>query len=378
MKKIIHVITGLNTGGAEMMLYKLLADLDRQSYQHAVISLGTKGTIGSEIESLGISLYCLNLQKMRHILSSPAQLSKIFKREKPDIIQGWMYHGNFIGLMIKILIDKKAALLWNIRYSLYDIAREKLNTRLIIRICGMFSRLPEVIIYNSKIATTQHEKIGYSLSRHCVIPNGFDCQIFRPSNESRANIRRELNIANDDIVVGHVARFHPMKGHDVFFDAVAMLYDRYPNVHYVLSGRGVSRLSDAFRHLLMRFSSPERIHLLEERRDIPALTASFDLAVSSSSWGEGFSNTVGEAMACGVPCVVTDVGDSAWIVGDGGTVVPPSQPKALADALEKSILCGSDRRKAIGARGRLRIENHFSIQEISRQYNALYDSVTSG
>ena len=358
-----------------MMLSKLLAAEDNNACQSAVISLGGKGTIGAEIEALGITVYALNLRKLRDVFSSLFQLSGIVKKERPHIIQGWMYHGNFIGLIIKLFIDRNVVLLWNIRYSLYDLAHEKFKTRLIIKLCALFSRLPKATVYNSHIATSQHEKIGYSLLRHRVIPNGFDCRVFGPSAESRSRIRRELDIGNDAIVVGHVARFHPMKGHDVLFDAIELLYDRLPNVHYVLAGSGVSRSTVAFREFLGRFPRPERIHLLGERRDVSALTASFDLAVSSSSWGEGFSNTIGEAMACAVPCVVTDVGDSAWIVADAGLVVPPSRPRELADAMEKCILSGDAPRKAMGSRGRLRIESHFSIEEISKQYNALYDNV---
>jgi glycosyltransferase involved in cell wall biosynthesis len=377
MKKIVHIITGLNTGGAEMMLYKLLVNMDKNAYYSAVVSLGDKGTIGPHIESLGIPVYTLKLTGASKIVSAIMRLGKVIRKESPDIVQGWMYHGNFISVLIKFFIKKNILLVWNIRYSLYDIALEKLNTRFIIKLCAALSRIPDATIYNSKIATVQHQKSGYSLSRHQVIPNGFDSQIFQPSATFRQAIRQELNIGNEDIVVGHVARFHPMKGHDILFDAILLLYDKYPRVHYVLSGRGVCCSTEEFRRFLTRVPVSNRIHLLGERQDIPALTSSFDLAVSSSSWGEGFSNTIGEAMASAVPCVVTDVGDSAWIVGDGGMVVPPSQPKALAAAIEKGVLLDSNQRKTLGAKGRSRIEKHFSIREIVNQYKSLYDDIVS-
>lgn len=375
MIKIAHIITGLNTGGAEMMLYKLLVNMDKNAYCSVVVSLGDKGTIGQQIESLGISVYTLKLTGASKVVSAIMRLSKIIKKESPDIVQGWMYHGNFISVLIKFFIKANILLLWNIRYSLYDIALEKLNTRFIIKLCAVLSSIPDATIYNSKIATVQHQKSGYSLSRHRVIPNGFDSQIFQPSAAFRQAIRLELNIGAEEIVVGHVARFHPMKGHDILFDAIQLLYNKYPRVHYVLSGRGVCCSTEEFRQFLSRFPVSNRIHLLGERQDIPALTSSFDLAVSSSSWGEGFSNTVGEAMSSGVPCIVTDVGDSAWIVGEGGMVVPPSQPGALAAAIEKGILLDSNQRKTLGAKGRSRIEKHFSIREIVNQYKSLYDDV---
>lgn len=376
MKRIVHVITGLDTGGAQMMLAKLLAATDRNACQSAVISLGDKGRIGAGIEELGIPVYSLDLRKPQNLLSSLFRIAGIMRRERPHVIQGWMYHGNFMGLLIRLFIRRKAVLLWNIRYSLYDLAREKPGTRLLIKLCALLSRLPAATVYNSKIAAAQHEKTGYSLTRHRIIPNGFDCRVFRPSAEARSRIRRELQIDDDAVVVGHVARFHPMKGHDVLLDAMALLCGRQPNVHFVLAGSGVTRSTILFRDFLERSSFSGRVHLLGEYRQIPALTASFDLAVSSSSWGEGFSNAVGEAMACGVPCVVTDVGDSAWIVGDAGLVVPPSQPRALAGAMERCILAGEAKRKAMGSRGRTRVESRFAIEEIAKKYIALYDDVS--
>lgn len=376
MKKVVHVITGLDTGGAEMMLFKLLKHMHNESYEHVVISLSDQGTVGPKIKGLGISVETLRLREGFNPFIFPGKLFRLINKNQPDIIQGWMYHGNLACSLIAPFLFPSIPYFWNIRYSLYDLAREKFLTRSVIKTGSFLSSFPAACIYNSKAAVHQHEAIGYRCKNVHVIPNGFDCEAFKSSYESKVSVRHELSIDQKTLLVGIIGRFHPMKGHKFFLEAVKMLIRKYDNVHFVLAGKGIIESNEQFNHLLSPLNlDRNRIHLLGERSDIPRLTAALDVAVSSSTWGEGFSNTVGEAMSCAVPCVVTDVGDSAWIVGKGGYVVHPGQSEELAWGISKLLESGQDRREEIGRAGRERIHNCFSIQSIQRRYTELYDTI---
>lgn len=378
MKRVVHVITGLDTGGAEMMLFKLLRHMTRNCYEHAVISLSDKGTVGPKIEKLGIPVETLRLKQGVNSIIFPGKLFRLIKKYQPDIIQGWMYHGNLVCSLLAPFLFPRIPYLWNIRYSLYDITCEKFLTRSVINAGSLLSSLPAACIYNSKVAVHQHEAIGYHCKNIHVIPNGFDCEDFAPSHESRLLLCNELCLDTKTLLVGLIGRFHPMKGHKVFFKAVNMLIEQYDNVHFVLAGKGISESNEEFNQLISPLNiERNRLHLLGERTDIPRLTAALDVAVSSSTWGEGFSNTIGEAMSCAIPCVVTDVGDSAWIVGKGGSVVPPGQPNELARAIASMLDLSRVQREDIGRAGRDRIQHCFSIQAIQKQYADLYDSIVS-
>ncbi len=361
-----------------MMLFKLLKHMNKDCYEHVVISLSDKGTVGPNIETLGIPVETLRLKEGFNAFIFPGKLLRLIKKNQPNIIQGWMYHGNLACSLIAPFLFPRIPYLWNIRYSLYDITREKFLTRSVINTGSFLSSFPAACIYNSKIAVHQHEAIGYHCKNVHVIPNGFDCEALTPSFESRLSLRNELCIDHNALLVGLVGRFHPMKGHKVFFEAMKMLIEKYDDVHFVLAGKGVSGSNEQFNQLISPLNlDRNRIHLLGERTDIPRLTAALDVAVSSSTWGEGFSNTIGEAMSCAIPCVVTDVGDSAWIVGKGGNVVPPGQSNELARAVAFLLDLSCEQREEIGRSGRDRIHNCFSIQSIQKQYTNLYDKILS-
>jgi glycosyltransferase involved in cell wall biosynthesis len=187
------------------------------------------------------------------------------------------------------------------------------------------------------VSANQHEAIGYRADRRSVIPNGFDCERFQPDTGARASVRAELGLDEETPLIGLIARYHPMKDHANFLAAARLVLKQEPTAHFLLAGPCVEVSTKELSTLVSTLGLQGRIHLLGERSDIPRLTAALDIACSSSAWGEGFPNVIGEAMACGVPCVVTDVGDSAWIVGETGFVVSPKSPQELAESLQKAI-----------------------------------------
>jgi glycosyltransferase involved in cell wall biosynthesis len=368
----MHIITGLDVGGAEMMLLKLLS-ASSGDWQSMVVSLKDEGAIGPSITKLGVPVECLHLHRSAPNPARLFSLRILTKRFRPQVIQGWMPHGNLVASLTQFASRIAAPVIWNIRMSLDDIAGERLTTLGLIRLGGILSRLPSAIVYNSQSGARQHEKRGYRNARSAVISNGFDCDMFRPDEQARCDIRSQFGLERTAILIGLVARRHPMKDQFGFLQAASLVSAQHPESRFLLVGNGLTESEPALQKTIEQLDLKGRVLLLGERTDTPRLTAGLDIACSSSAWGEGFSNAIGEAMACGVPCVVTDVGDSRFLVGETGMTVPPRNPEALAHAIEQLIAAGSARRKELGLAARRRIESEFSLSKITRRYEDLYN-----
>lgn len=371
-RRVAFLTTGLSTGGAEMMLLKLCSRLDRSRFAPSVISLSDKGVIGPRIEALGVPVYALGMRPSRPSLSGLMRLRKLVSTLRPDLIQGWMYHGNLAAS----LTAGNRPVVWGIRQSLYGLEKERALTRWVIRLGAVMSHYSRAIVYNSRTSARQHAAFGFDASQSHTIPNGFDTETFHPNEDARVSIRQELGLSGNAVLIGLIGRYHPMKDHRTFLNAAALLSKKSSNVvYFLLAGREVDRDNPALGAMIMEFGLGDRVFLLGEREDIPQLNAALDIATSASAWGEGFSNSVGEAMSCGVPCVVTDVGDSAWITGDIGRVVPPSNPGALAAAWKSLIALGRDKRLALGLLARQRVMENFSLGSVIKQYEELYEAL---
>ncbi|PZV19587.1 MAG: glycoside hydrolase [Pseudanabaena sp.] len=373
---ILHVITGLSTGGAETMLYRLLAQTNRVRFEPVVISLIDKGNmLGDRIEALDIPVYTIGMRAGVPTFKAFQELARLVRQIKPQLIQGWMYHGNLAASLASWFYFSKKFVFWSIHHSINSLKSEKSSTIKIIKLGAYLSRLTAKIAFVSQASKTQHELLGYDQSRCLVIPNGFDTSIFSPSYEARLSVREELKIAPTSILIGLVCRYHPMKDHANFIQAAGLLLEKQPDVHFLLAGTGVSQTNQDLLDIIENGNISNNIHLLGERRDTPRLIASLDIMSLSSAYGEAFPLVVGEAMSCGVPCVVTDVGDSAWVVSDTGRVVPPKDSAALAKAWKDLIGLGLDRRILLGTDARNRILDLFSLESVVRQYEAMYESV---
>jgi glycosyltransferase involved in cell wall biosynthesis len=372
--KILHVITDLSTGGAEMMLVKLLSEMDPDRFTHSVLSLRDQGRLAARVAELGFPVTELDLKGPGCRAGAILGHLRRARHFGPDLVQGWMYHGNLAALVLCRLLRLNAPILWNIRQSLYDIGLEKRATQAVIRLGALCSSKPRAILYNSRLGAGQHRAFGFHGARVRVIPNGFDCNRFRPDFDARRSIRAELGIPEDSIVVGVVARYHPVKGHDTFFQAAKQIARDHKGVRFLLAGAGVVWENPVFAGSVAEAEPAGRFHFLGERSDICRLTAALDIAVSPSH-AEGFSNTIGEAMACGVPCVVTDVGDSRFVAGETGVAVPPGDPAALAAGVGTLIRAGTEGRRALGRAARARIQEHFSISRVARMVEDLYEEI---
>jgi len=359
-----------------MMLYKLLSRTDRGRFEPAVISLSDRGTLGERIEELGIPVIDIGIKHSRPTLTGILRLITIARKLKPNIIQGWMYHGNLAAQVANFFMPGKAPVLWNIRQSLYSLSYEKTATAAVIKLGSYLSRFPAYIIYNSKTGAAQHEAIGYRAGARVFIPNGFDTDRFVPFDEAKISVRGEMGITKDAFLIGLICRYHPMKDHINFLKAASLLLSKHSNVHFILAGDQVDESNSELRKEIHDLQLSNYVHLLGERSDIPRLTASLDIA-AISSYAEGFPNAIGEAMSCAVPCVVTNVGDSPSIVADTGRVVPPHDSQALADAWSELISINAVQRRELGLRARQRICDNFSLDAVARQYEALYEKIVA-
>jgi glycosyltransferase involved in cell wall biosynthesis len=370
--KILHLTTGLGMGGAEKMLYNLLSKTNRHQFEPIVLSLIDRGVWGDRISALDIPVHTLEMKSSKPTLAEIWRLFSVVHQLQPDLIQGWMYHGNLAAQITKISHFKSVPIIWNIRHSIYSLTYEKATTAAVIKVLASLSSFSEKIIYNSHIGASQHKQLGYAAAKTKVIPNGFDTELFIPSMQSRNQLRAELGLPENTFLIGRISRYHPMKDFANFLQAAAFLLKEHPDVHFVLAGSEVNFENQDLSKIINDLKIVKHIHLLGERQDIPRLTAALDIASTSSSFGEAFPNVIGEAMSCGVTCAVTDVGDSAFIVGETGKVVPPKDHIALANAWKELINIGVEGRKPLGASARKRIVDNFSLESVVAQYEDLY------
>jgi len=353
------------------MLYKLIVSMDSSRFETTVISLTDEGSLGPGLKKQGITVHCLQMPRGLPAPRSLRRLRQIVNTLRPDILQGWMYHGNLAAFVS----GSRAPILWNVRQSLYEMSRERWLTQLVIYISEHISSRVTTILYNSRVSAQQHAALGFSTSNAVVIPNGFDISVFRPDSSAFDRVRAELNVTGEQILIGLVARYHPMKDHAGFLRAAALLSRDHPEARFVMAGLGVDKNNRDLMSLIHRLGLSPCVILLGERDNISSLMPALDIASCSSAWGEGFPNVIGEAMACGVPCVVTDVGDCASIVGETGRVVPPRDPSSLAQAWRELIDMGAQQRQQLGLAARERVKDNFSLDAVTRRYEALYQNV---
>lgn len=373
--KIVHIITELSlTSGAGTMLYKLLSTMDTTRFDCEVISLTEIGPVGRKIETLAIPVRALGMDRRYPNPLAIFRLTLWLIRSAPGLVQTWMYHADLFG-GVAAKIAGNIPVVWGVRHSALPMKEGRLLTRWTTRFCALLSQyLPRRIVYCSETARTAHARLGYRHPKMIVIPTGFDLHRFRKNTPARLRIRQELNIPDDALLIGLVAPFDPQKDHQTFVLAAAQLARINPSLHFLLGGREITSDNQPLTSWINNTGCPERFHLLGQRHDVQTLLAALDIACSSSS-GEGFPAFIGEAMACAIPVVATDAGDSAWIVGETGRIIPSGDSTALTAACQALIQAGHTRRSAMGWAARRRIENHFDLPDISRRYEKLYQEV---
>lgn len=373
--RVLHIITGLGAGGAENMLERVLSQLDPHQVTSHVIALKEGGPMADSIAARGIPVEIMGLDSFLPRTLMPLRLMRRIRRIQPDVIQTWLYHADLIGGMAARMarpFGKSIPVAWGVRQSVVNPNLLKPATWRIIRSAAIASHfIPQSIVINATASIASHAALGYDTSKFLLIPNGFDSDRFRPDSEARNILRRQLGIAPETILVGLAGRYDPHKHYPGFFAAARAITLQRPDIAFVACGEGVDRGNPNMARLLAEYDAPSQLHLLGRQTDMPKFWAALDIAVSASV-GEGFSNSIGEAMSCGLPCVVTNVGDSASILANNGCVVPPGNAEALAQAILTLSAMPPEKRHALGQRARIRIQNEYSLTSATQSFVNLW------
>lgn len=371
-KRILHIITSLNVGGAERALFTLLNNGLEERYENIVVSLIDLGHYGPLLVAQGVSVHVFSINKNLSAIQALIRIGAFSKSVAPHIIQGWMYHGNFVAFLISKFWVRSGILTWNVRITLESLQTWPLITRFLVYVQRLLSASPHLIIYNSDRSKRQHIQYGFSRRNTCVIANGFDTEYWKPAQRYYSGFRSSLGLAPDSILIGFVGRNHEEKNIANFLQALSGVLNSNREIYAILIGRGVSAQSENLAFYAGRLPE-EKVFFLGERIDISEIMPSFDLFCLPSK-GEGFPNVIGEAMACAVPCIATDVGDVSMIVGDTGWVVPSNDSDSLRDAINDAVSLDRNRRFELGLKARARIESMFSIKSTVSKYISVYDN----
>ncbi|MGQ0671748.1 MAG: glycosyltransferase [Hyphomicrobium sp.] len=363
MTRVLHVISGLGTGGAESFLVALATRLMTRGFDQQVVSVTGGGPNGDRLSAAGIEVTSLAVKGPLTALKSYGPLLDAVVRADPDIIQGWMYHGDLFATAMHRLHGRKARLAWNIRCSDMRLEDYALQLRVVVKLCARLSKRPDVVLANSRAGAEAHMRAGYRPRRMDILPNGIDTGRFRPDSAARAAVRSSLGVGHGMPIILHVARVDPMKDHLTLLAAVEAL----DGAVLVLAGKGTEGMS-----------LPPRVLGLGERSDVEKLMAAADIIVSSSAYGEGFSNAIAEGMSAGLIPVATDVGDVRDIIGDVGEIVPVRDPVKLREALARLSRMGAAERGGLGLAARGRIERLFSLDRAVDRFAALYSELSAG
>lgn len=374
MIKLAHITSDLSVGGAQRVLYNLLSRMDQERFQCWVISLKDIGPIGERISELGIPAKTMEMKPFWRKPWKLVKLIMLLRQIQPDLIQTWMYHGDFVGgLSAKFLGNSQV--IWGIHHSDFNATGGKAMTLRLGRINGYLSTwMPQKIVYCSEEVCAVHTGAGYCAEKSVVIHNGIDLEEFSPSKSARVLVRKEFGISEDKELIGLFARFHPLKGHQVFFKAAGLLHQLRPDVNFILCGDGIDYKNTQLMRYIHEAGVRSVTHLLGGRSDMNRITAALDIA-TCSSYCESFSLTLGEAMACCIPCVTTNIPGPVSLLGNVGWIFPVDDYRALASAWIEILNLSPAERTIRGEAGRNWIVNHFSMEETVRKYQDLYEEL---
>lgn len=369
-KRVLFVTSGLATGGAEVVLVDLMSQLEARGCTVSVINLKDRGSQYERISRMGVDVLQIDHSSVISSLMSIAKTIKGAKSFRPDVIQGWMYHGNLAASLLALVFAMKPY--WSIHHSVVNINFEKKSLQRLISLLKLLSCHPKGIHYCSSTSSKQHELLGFAAKKSFIVPNGVDIQKFTGNRLKGQELRAKLGLEEESIVVGHIARFHPMKDHLNFIEAAGRLTKMTSNVKFLMVGKGVDQKNSTIMQALSSSNLEDHFLLLGERLDIPDLMSTLNVFSTSSAWGEAFPIVLAEAMASGVPCVATDLGDCAWLIGETGIIVPPRDSDALSRAWQTIIQEGVEGREERGIRARDRIRNLFTLDVMADKFMHAY------
>lgn len=333
--KIVILTRSLEVGGAQRQVVTLAGGLRERGHNVVVAVFYGGHVLERGLEEAGIPLCYLGKTGRWDVPGFLSRLIRFLRRERPDVLYAFQSGASIFGTLARPLMSAK--LVWGVRHSNMDFSRYGRVPCLAYRLQCAMSHIPDLIIANSRAGLDHARSNGFPDDRSIVIPNGIDTELFRPDPESRQRVRAELGVSGSEMLIGLVGRLDVMKDHPTFLRAAARLARVRADVRFVCVGPGKDQYACEIRALADSLGLASRIIWAGARGDMPAVYNALDMLVSSSSFGEGFPNVLGEAMACGTPCVVTHVGDSPWVVGDCGEIVMPRDPVALDAAITRML-----------------------------------------
>jgi glycosyltransferase involved in cell wall biosynthesis len=370
--KILHIINTLEIGGAQSVLVQLLEGWGNGREHQLVVSLRKRGQLSAKIEALNVPVLHLDMTPGTFNFKKFLQLIQIIRSYKPDLIQTWLYHSDLLG-SIGARFTGRAPIVWGVHHTTADVNSVKPATWGVVRILSLLStRLPSQIICCSSSAYQTHIALGYSKEKMKIVYNGVDTNQFKPDPNAQALIQKELGLSKQAKLIGMFARYHPQKDHDTFILAAAKLLQKHPNVHFVLAGDGVDSSNKHLREKLLQEGIQYNFHLLGSRQDMPYLCAGMNIVSLTSSYGEALPMTLCEAMSCAVPCVATDVGDTASLIGDTGKVVKPNAPQELADTWQVILEYSDMEYNRLCDQARSRIFEFYNQKDMIHNYKFIY------
>ncbi len=372
--RILHAIIGLNVGGAELMLKRLIeSHQGNHKYRHTVISLTGVGTVGQQLRADGIEVVALGMNSLWDIPRVLLHLVRFIRTSQPDVVQTWMYHADLLGGIAARFAGNRHVI-WGIRTTEVTAGGSR-ATAFVRKLCAWLSSfVPHTVVCAAEASRRSHIAVGYDASRMIVVPNGFDLARLQATPAQRDVLRLQCGFDQDLAVIGYLGRFHPAKDQENFVRTAGMVAQKYRNVRFLMVGRDLNANNALLTKWINATGHPDRFVLLGERPDVPACLSAMDIFCLSSRT-EGFPNVVAEAMAMGLPSVVTDVGDAAMLLAGNGVVVPKEDSQALALGLEQLLQMPPQTRHLIGQKAKERMHAEFSLDRAREQFEAVYQRV---
>ncbi|QBL09811.1 glycosyltransferase [Rheinheimera sp. D18] len=370
--KVCHVITSLDIGGAELVLYRLLSAQRDNVADVSVITLRPEGALAAKLRDAGFQVYSLNVSGLFSLASAVIKLVKLLQVIKPEVVQSWLYHADFIASLSSFWL-KDIRYVWGIHTC--QLPKGNPATWLIMKCCAFLShRVPDKIVCVAKAAQQLHVRSGYAANKISVIPNGFAVSEYAPEPGLRQALRRELQLPSSAVIVGIIARWHADKGQDLMLEAIKHVQIANPDVIFLFVGRGCDADNTAMEQLVKACPYPEKILALGERSDIPALLNTIDVFCMPSRT-EAFPLALGEAMCAALPVVATNVGDVEYMTGNLVTLAKPADSASLAECLSGILANSAEYRAQLGQNLHKRVSEHFSIEQMVKRYQQLYSSL---
>ncbi len=371
--RVLHIITTLETGGAELLLVRLVQSLN-DGIEHHVVVLAREGEVSERLKSMGVGVTSFHWQQISNLIGAPLSLHKVFRNFAPDLVHGWMIHANLAAILLK-LMHPRIPVVWGIHNGLLD--KLPVRTKGLIRLGATLSHWVNRLTYISAQSRLIHEQVGYCKKRVCQISNGVDINLFKPDADARERIRSLCGISQDCAIAGWVGRDHPQKDADTMLRAAEIACSEHPDLHVVMIGEGIDDNNQRLFSLHKTLNNKNRIHMLGRLDDVHLLMPGFDVLVSSSL-SEACPTVLLEALACGIPCVATEVGDTSVILDSLGKVVPPCHPQALAQAIAEMLAISASEKIELSARSVDRVRQRYSMESFAKQHLQMYRELTLG